>query len=385
MFNPFPEKIYVTRPMLPDLQDVSNSLEEIWKEQILTNGGPQHQALERALCQTLKVPSLSLFNNGTIALITACQALELSGEVITTPFTFPATPHILAWNQITPVFCDIDPVTMNIDATKIEALITEKTSAILGVHVYGTPCDVFAIEEIAQRHGLKVIYDAAHAFGVEIAGRGIGSFGDVSMFSFHATKLFHTAEGGCITFNPDMKQHVDLLKNFGIKNEDEVILPGINGKMNEIQAALGLINLKSLEEERQRRAEIIKVYREELLDVEGITLVNLPENVRSSFQYFVIRIHQDKFGISRDEVHCRLKDYNVITRKYFNPLCSNYECYRHLPSAQPELLPVAHEIVQEVLVLPLYGQLSIESAKTICAMLRSFSPAQTCCMSQRGN
>jgi dTDP-4-amino-4,6-dideoxygalactose transaminase len=385
MFKPFSEKIYVTRPMLPAIEDVSCSLEKIWKEQILTNGGPQHQALEKALCQTLKVPSLSLFNNGTIALITACQALELSGEVITTPFTFPATPHILTWNQLTPVFCDIDPVTMNIDPTKIEALITEKTSAILGVHVYGTPCDVFAIERIAQRHGLKVIYDAAHAFGVEIDGRGIGSFGDVSMFSFHATKLFHTAEGGCITFSPSMKQHVDLLKNFGIKNEDEVILPGINGKMNEIQAALGLINLNSLDEERQRRASIVNVYREELSDVEGITLVNLPENVRSSYQYFVIRIQQEKFGISRDEVHCRLKDYNVITRKYFNPLCSNYECYKQLPSAQPELLPVAHEIVQEVLVLPLYGQLPLESARTICAMLRSLSPVQTCCMSERGN
>lgn len=373
-FKPFPEKIYVTRPMLPDLDDVYNSLEEIWEEQILTNGGPKHQALESALCHTLKVPSLSLFNNGTIALITACQALRLTGEVITTPFTFPATPHVLAWNQITPVFCDIDPVTMNIDAKKIEALITKKTSAILGVHVYGTPCDVFAIEEIARRHGLKVIYDAAHAFGTEINGRGIGTFGDISMFSFHATKLFHTSEGGCVTFNdPHLKQHIDLLKNFGIKNEDEVILPGINGKLNEIQAAIGLLNLNQLEEERRRRAVITKVYREELSGVEGISLVNLASDVRSSLQYFVIRIQQDKFGISREEVHCKLKDYNVITRKYFNPLCSNYECYKGLPSASPERLPVAHEVVQEVLVLPLYGQLPIENVRIICALIRSLN------------
>ncbi len=373
-FEPFSEPIYVTRPLFADLQDLHPLLEDIWESKILTNGGPKHQELERALCETLNVPYLSLFNNGTIALITACQALNLSGEVITTPFTFPATPHILTWNQLTPVFCDIDPITMNINASKIEALITDKTSAILAVHVYGTPCNVEHIEDIANRYGLKVIYDAAHAFGVEIDGRGIGTFGDISMFSFHATKLFHTAEGGCLTFNDkSLKSHIDLLKNFGIKNESEVILPGINGKMNEIQAAIGLMNLCHLEEERQRRAKIIDIYREELSQVDGITLLETPSNVRPSYQYFVIRIDEDKFGISRDELHQQLKEYNVITRKYFYPLCSDYDCYKKLPSADPITLPIAHKVAQEVLALPLYGQLELESVRTICHLIRSFS------------
>lgn len=370
----FSEPIYVTRPFFPNLQDLHESLEEVWQNQILTNNGPKHKELEMALCQTLKVPSLSLFNNGTIALITAFQALDLAGEVITTPFTFPATPHVLTWNQITPVFCDIHPITMNIDASKIESLITDKTSAILGVHVYGTPCDVSEIENIAQRHGLKVVYDAAHAFGVEIDGKGIGTFGDISMFSFHATKLFHTAEGGGLTFNDrNLKAQIDLLKNFGIKNEDEVILPGINGKMNEIQSALGLINLRYLEEERQRRKAIIEVYRQELSNVEGITLLDFPSNVRPSYQYFVIRIQKDKFGVSRDDVHRQLKEYNVFTRKYFYPLCSDYECYKKSSTARLPDLPIAQKVVQEVLALPLYGHLPLDDVKTICDLIKSFS------------
>lgn len=377
VFKKFQDPIYVTRPFLPDLREVQSSLEEIWKEQILTNGGPKHQQLEKALCDTLKVPSLSLFNNGTIALITGCQALRLTGEVITTPFTFPATPHILTWNNIKPVFCDIDPVTMNIDASKIESLITSKTSAILGVHVYGTPCDVLKIEEISKRHGLKVIYDAAHAFGVEIKGRAIGTFGDISMFSFHATKLFHTLEGGCVAFNDiDLKPRIDLLKNFGIKNEEEVVLPGINGKMNEVQAAMGLINLKHLEEEQNKRSLIINLYKEELSDIEGISFLNLSPEITPSYQYFVIRIEKNSFGISRDEVYERLKEYNVFTRKYFKPLCSEYQCYQQLPSAAPEKLPVAHKIVNEVLTLPLYGNLALEDARLICHLIRSFGFAE---------
>lgn len=372
--RPFSNPIYVTRPFLPDLQDVQQSLSEVWGSQTLTNGGPKHQQLERALCDTLKAPSLSLFNNGTIALITACQALELTGEVITTPFTFPATPHILTWNKIKPVFCDIDPKTMNIDVSKIESLITKETSGILGVHVYGTPCDVFGIERIAKKHNLKVIYDAAHAFGVEIDGRGIGTFGDLSMFSFHATKLFHTLEGGCLTFNDvKLKPHIDLLKNFGIKNEDEVILPGLNGKMNEVQAAIGLINLVHLEEERQRRAVIVETYHEELGNIEGLTLVERFNNIRPSYQYFVIRIQSDLFGMSRDELHLKLKEFNVITRKYFNPLCSDYFCYKDLQSAKVEKLPVSHRVVKEVLVLPLYGRLPLNDVRKICELIRSFS------------
>lgn len=373
-FTPFSEPIYVTRPLLPDINEVKNALETIWDSKVLTNGGPQHQVLEKEISQTLKVPTSCLFNNGTIALITACQALRLSGEVITTPFTFPATPHVLSWNNITPVFCDIDPNTMNIDYRKIESLITAKTSAILGVHVYGTPCAVEEIQEIANRHGLSVIYDAAHAFGTEINGKGIGSFGDISMFSFHATKLFHTVEGGCLTFeNPYLKSRIDLLKNFGIKNENEVILPGINGKMNELQAAIGLINLKYIEEERCKRAAITAAYREELDEIEGIKLLPVDPAVRSSYQYFVIRIDEALFGASRDEVHAKLKEYNVITRKYFYPLCSDYTCYKALPSASASHLPVANQIVHEVLALPLYGDLPLDDARTICRMIRSLA------------
>lgn len=371
-FKPFHDPVYVTRPILPDLDELQESLEDIWETKILTNGGPKHQELEGAINSLLKVPASCLFNNGTIALITACQALRLSGEVITTPFTFPATPHILVWNNITPVFCDIDEETMNIDEKKIESLITSKTSAILGVHVYGTPCAVDSIQEIANRYGLKVIYDAAHAFGIEINGRGIGTFGDISMFSFHATKLFHTVEGGCLTFNDVyLKPRIDLLKNFGIKNENEVILPGINGKLNEIQAAIGLLNLKHIDQEREKRKKIAEVYREELGHVPGITLLKQQQYVRPSLQYFVIRIDPSQFGLSRDEVHAKLKEYNIITRKYFYPLCSDYVCYKMLPSASISNLPVANRIVHEVLSLPFYGELELDDVRVICQIIRS--------------
>ncbi|HWQ14789.1 MAG TPA: DegT/DnrJ/EryC1/StrS family aminotransferase [Roseiflexaceae bacterium] len=367
----FAEPIYVTRPLLPDLERVTEKLREIWDSQWLTNNGPQHALLERRLCEYLKAPHLSLFNNGTIALIVAVQSLRLTGEVITTPFTFPATPHVLAWNGIRPIFCDIDPLTMNIDAGKIESLITPQTTGILGVHVYGTPCDVAGIQEVAERYGLKVIYDAAHAFGVEIDGQGIGAFGDSTMFSFHATKLYHSAEGGALTFrDPQLKARVDLLKNFGIKNEEQVVLPGINGKMNEIQAALGLVMLDYVEEERRRRTRIAQVYRERLGDLPGLTLPTDPPGVRSSQQYFVVRINREQFGISRDEVYERMKAYNVFTRKYFYPLCSDYSCYRQLPSAAPANLPVAQRVVREVLCLPFYGGLGEEGAARVAEILR---------------
>jgi dTDP-4-amino-4,6-dideoxygalactose transaminase len=369
----FDEPIYVTRPLLPDLSQVNLKLEEIWKSQWLTNNGHQHQLLEEELKKTLKVPYLSLFNNGTIALIVAIQSLRLSGEVITTPFTFPATPHVLSWNGITPVFCDIDENTMNIDVNKIEKLITPKTTAILGVHVFGTPCDVYKIQEIADRHGLKVVYDSAHAFNTEIDGIGIGTFGDVSMFSFHSTKLFHTVEGGALTFNDkNLKQRIDLLKNFGIKNEEEVIMPGINGKMNEVQAAIGLVNLDYIQEERQKRHKIIDTYKKNLKDIEGISFYDIPDNINQSYQYFVIRINKEKFGISRNEVYDRFKEYNVFVRKYFYPLCSDYTCYSQLPSSTPDHLPVAKKIVNEVLCLPLYGNLALQDVEKICSGLLSF-------------
>lgn len=339
---------------------------------IKKNGASKHQALETALAKYLHTPHLSLFNNGTIALMTAIKALNLSGEVITTPFTFPATPHVLSWNSITPVFCDIDPVSMNIDPKKIREKITKKTTGILAVHVYGIPCNVEAIEEIARSYNLKVIYDAAHAFGVEIGGRGIGSFGDISMFSLHATKLFHTAEGGAISCSDRaLKEKIDLLKNFGIKNEEEVVDIGLNGKLNEIQAALGLANFKYVEAEWKKRRGIAEVYRKKLEPITGIYVPKLAENVRPSMQYMVIRIDEKAFGRSRNEVHLELKKNNVMTRKYFYPLCSEYPHYSDLPSSSQDLLPEAHRAAQEVLCLPLYGRLGKENAAKIADMIIS--------------
>jgi len=371
--QPFDEPIYVTRPLLPELKEVYHELEKIWASKWLTNNGTEHQIFEEKIRQRLKVPNVSLFNNGTTALLVAINSLVLKGEVITTPFTFPATPHTLFWNNVTPVFCDIDEKSMTINPAKIERMITPRTTGILGVHIFGIPCHIEKIQEIANRHGLKVIYDAAHAFDTEVDGTGIGNFGDISMFSFHATKLFHTAEGGALTYkDTDLKGSIDLLNNFGIKNEDEVVLTGINGKMNEIQAALGLINLRYLKAEREKRKRIIDTYTHCLRDIEGINLNELAKNVINSYQYFVIRIEQERFGISRDEAYKRLREYNVYARKYFYPLCSDYPCYKNLPSADPTNLPVAKKVVDEVLCLPLYGELAIASVEKICEMIKSF-------------
>lgn len=373
----FEEPIYVTRPLLPDLNKVKEKLEEIWDSKWLTNCGPQHMILEEALTKKLKISNVSLFNNGTTALLIACQALRLSGDVITTPFTFAATPHVLTWNNIRPIFCDIDPRTMNIDADKIESMITPQTTAILAVHVFGTPCDVKKIQEIADFYGLKVVYDAAHAFGVEIDGRGIGNFGDISAMSFHATKLYHTIEGGALLHNnPHLKQQIDFLKNFGIKNEEEVVMPGINGKMNEIQAAMGIINLDYVDEERTKRQHLIDIYRRELADISGIELPVILENVKMNYQYFVIRINEKNFGVSRDEVYERYKKYNVFTRKYFHPLCSEYTCYRQLSSSDPKNLPYSVQCGEEVLSMPLYGELCDNDIKKICCILREIRNLQ---------
>lgn len=371
--RPFEDPIYITRPVLPPISELSRKLEEIWESQWLTNQGNQHQILEREIKKILKVPAVSLFNNGTIALIVACQSLDLTGEVITTPFTFPATPHVLTWNRLKPVFCDIDPVTMNIDADKIESLITPRTSAILAVHVFGTPCDVKKIEKIARKHSLKVIYDAAHAFGVEINGKGIANFGDISMFSFHATKLFHTAEGGALVYrNKKYKKKIDLLKNFGIANEETVTMPGINGKMNELQAALGLVVLKHIGKEWKKREMIRNMYTKQLSGIEGISFLPEMNSVRRSNQYFIVRINEKMFGKSRDFIYNELKKYNVFSRKYFYPLCSQYKCYSNLPSAKKEILPVANKIVKEVLALPFYGGLSVADVKKISLIIKSF-------------
>ena len=368
--QPFEKQIHVTSPLLPDLSKVTEKLQEIWKSKWLTNISNQHKLLEEKLKDVLKVSKLSLFNNGTIALIIACKILNLSGDVITTPFTFPATPHALTWNNLNPIFCDIDPVSMNIDANKIESMITPKTTGILAVHVFGTPCDIDKIQEIANKHNLKVIYDAAHAFQTEINDVGIGNFGDISMFSFHATKLFHTAEGGALTFKDnDLKTKIDLLKNFGIKNEEEVVIPGINGKMNEIQAAIGLVVLDCIRDERNKRKKLLDTYKICLKDVEGISFLENNPNIKNSYQYFVIRIDKELFGKSRDSVYKELKKYNIFTRKYFYPLCSNYKYYCKLPSASKSNLFIANKVVKEVLTMPFHGGLSVDDIEKICCIL----------------
>jgi dTDP-4-amino-4,6-dideoxygalactose transaminase len=364
------KKIYVTQPLFPDLNEYSKKLEEIWDSKWLSNGGHQHQLLENKLTEYLKVPYLSLFNNGTIALMVAVQSLRLSGDVITTPFTFPATSHVLTWNGIIPNFCDIDPVTMNLDPAKIEHCITPKTTGILATHVFGTPCDIKSIQGIADKYGLRVIYDGAHVFGCEIDGNGIGNYGDITMFSFHPTKLFHTAEGGALTYkDPSLKKRIDLLKNFGIKNEFEVVMPGINGKMNELQAAMGLIVLDLVEEEMKKREKIKNYYMEIFSPVEGISIMPFPENVKPSFQYFAVRFDQTVFKKSRDTVYDDLRREEIYARKYFYPLCSEYVCYRQLASAARENLPNAYKVVDEVLCLPFYGDLTETDIERICSLI----------------
>lgn len=330
-----------------------------------------HEQLEEKLKKILKVKHISLFNNGTIALAVALKILNLTGEVITTPFTFPATVHALSWNKLDPVFCDIDDQNMNIDVNCIEDLISSKTSAILAVHVFGQPCSISELINIANKYKLKLIFDAAHAFQLEINGKGIGTYGDVSMFSFHPTKLFHTAEGGALTFNiVELKKRADLYKNFGILNEEEVVLPGINGKMNELQAAMGLAVLEILDEERKRRSEIDKLYRIELFDLDGLYIYEIDESVQPSYQYFVVRIDEKVFGKSRNYVYDSLKKYNVFSRKYFYPLCSEFNHYKNIQSAHKSNLPVAHLVADEVLSLPFYGALNNSDIKRICNILR---------------
>jgi len=361
--------------MLPPLDEYMDELREVWESQWLTNVGAKHVALERALGAFLGTDNVCLFNNGTIAMVTACQALRLSGEVITTPFTFAATPHVLSWNNITPVFADIDPVAMTLDPGKIEPLITGRTSAILGVHVYGIPCDVEGIQSVADRHGVRVVYDAAHAFGTRVDGKLVTDFGDASMLSFHATKLFHTAEGGAlVVHDSQVKERVDFLKNFGIQDEVTVLMPGINGKMNELQAALGLLTLKMVSREREKRQAIAKVYHERLCEISGVILPRIDGRIDPSHQYFPIRVDADKACRSRDEVFDGLRRYNVYARKYFYPLCSDYSCYRMLPSAHPSYLPVAHNVASQVLCLPFYGGLGDDEVHRICDIIEWLIP-----------
>jgi len=368
---PFEKPIYITRPLLPDKEEVYRKIDEIWNSKWLTNLGYQHQEFEIALKECLGVPNISLFCNGTLALQLACQALRLSGEVITTPFTFAATPHVLYWNRITPVFSDIDPYTFNLDPDRIEGMITPNTTAILPVHVFGYPCNIDRIQEIADRYGLRVIYDAAHSFGVEVNGEKIGNFGDIAMFSFHATKIYHTIEGGALTFrNSTLIERLSFAKNFGFKDEENIVVPGINAKMNELQAAIGLLMLKVVNKEIEKRKMLTSIYRKRLKSIKGIEFRDDMPKVKHNYYNFVVTINEEKFGMSRDDLYKRLKGYNIYTRKYFYPLCSQFQCYRHYPSSSPKNLPVAEKISKKVLSFPLYGDLQIEDIHKICNIVQ---------------
>ncbi|MCE3025836.1 DegT/DnrJ/EryC1/StrS aminotransferase family protein [Salinicola sp. DM10] len=363
--------IYVTEPYLPPLDEFIPYLEQIWASKKLTNNGPMHQQLEAALRDYLGVPEIALFNNGTIALLTALQALRIGGEVITTPFSFVATGHSLLWNGITPVFVDIDPQTFNLDPEKIEAAITPRTTAIMPVHCYGNPCDVAAIQEIADTYNLKVIYDAAHAFGVEDEGGSILRHGDLSAISFHATKVFNTFEGGAIVC-PDAKtkRHIDNLKNFGIVNETTVVASGINGKMSEINAAFGLLQLKHIDGAIRRRAAVDRLYRHCLKDIGGIYLPDFHRQAVSNYAYFPVRVGRG-YGLSRDELYERLRAQDIYARRYFYPLISDHSVYRGGESLTPSSLSHASRAADEVICLPMSASLSEEQVEFICQIVKA--------------
>ena len=351
--------ITVTSPLLPNLDEFTDSLKEIWGSKWITNNGQFHQKLEAALAEYLKVPYVSLFTNGTLPLLTALQALRITGEVITTPYSFVATTHALWWNGIKPVFVDIDPSTGNIDPQKIEAAITPRTTAILPVHVYGKPCDTEAIQAIADKYGLKVIYDAAHAFGVEVNGESLLNAGDMSTLSFHATKVFNTIEGGAMVMHDEKtKQRIDYLKNFGFANEIEVVGPGINSKMDEIRSAYGLLNLKQVDAAIAARQKVAVAYREALWNVDGISFWDDMPGVRHNYSYFPIFVDAEKYGMTRDELYMKMKDQGVWGRRYFYPLISEFSTYRGLESSRPENLPNAHMMADTVICLPMHHALT---------------------------
>lgn len=367
-----PSPVWVTRPTMPRLEDYTKSLERIWESRWLTNNGQMHQEFEQRLAAYLGIENVSLFCNGTIALLVALQALRLSeGEVITTPFTFPATVHVLYWNGIRPVFCDIDETTFNLDPNCVERLISPATKAILPVHVFGNPCDTDAFGEIAARHGLHLIYDAAHAFGVRQNGHSVCEAGDLAMLSFHATKLFSSIEGGALVAKTPIEKHrIDYLKNFGFANEETVIGPGINGKMNEFQAAFGLLQLDMVEAEIARRRALTLVYRQELEGVPGIWFQRDLPGVQHNYGYFPILVDEAAYGMTRDSLYAALKEFNIFARKYFYPLCSHFPCYSALPSAAPSCMPVAERVARQVLCLPIYGELAEPVVRTICKVIR---------------
>lgn len=365
---PFERPVYVAKPALPPIESAVSQLDDIWESRILSNQGPKHRKLQVELQRVLGASNITLFCNGTLALVLGLRALGIRGEVITTPFTFPATPHSIVWNNATPVFCDINQETLCIDPDQIEALVSPRTEAILGVHVYGLPCDVKRIRDIAEAHRLRVVYDAAHAFMCNLDGQPIGTYGDLTMFSFHATKLFHTVEGGCLVYNDsNLRDQLDLLKNFGIRDETTVELAGLNAKLNEVQSAIGLEFLRFLDSERTLRKLLRIRYLESFTGIEGLKCIVIPPNVTDSLQYMAVRIDAKTFGLSRDELHTRLRSFNVITRKYFYPLCTEYLCYA---GAKAGDLPNARKASQEILCFPFYGELGVAAAERIAEMVR---------------
>ena len=361
----------MTSPLLPSLEDFTFLLKEIWESKMLTNNGNFHQKLEEELAKYLKVPYLSLFTNGTLPLITALQAMRITGEVITTPFSFVATTHSLWWNGIKPVFVDIEPETCNLDPSKIEAAITPKTTAIMPVHVYGKPCKTKEIQEIANKYGLKVIYDAAHAFGVEINGESILNFGDMATLSFHATKVYNTLEGGALVVHDEQtKKRIDYLKNFGFASETEVVAPGINSKVDEVRAAYGLLNLKQVDHAINSRRKVAIRYRDELQGVKGITFFNDIPGVRHNYSYFPIFINAEEYGMTRDELYFKMKEHNVFGRRYFYPLISTFSTYRGLDSANPDNLPIATQMSNNVICLPMHHALSENEVEYILQIIK---------------
>ncbi len=361
----------VTKPFLPPLEEYLPYLEQIWKNKQLTNNGPFHKQLETELAEYLGVKYISLFANATLGLVTALQALGISGEVITTPYSFVATSHALWWNKITPVFVDIEPNYLNLDPMKIEAAITPHTTAILPVHVYGAPCDVDEIKRIADHYGLKVIYDAAHAFGVKKDENSVLNYGDLSVVSFHATKVYSTIEGGAvICHTPEMKHHLDNLKNFGFRDEMTVEEPGINAKLNEVQAAYGLLQLKYVDRLIERRRVIAQLYRMLLADVPGLYLIPENTHVTQGYAYFPVMIEEEKYGISRDALYAKLKEKDIYARRYFYPLISVFEPYCKLPSARAENLSNATTAAEQVLCLPIYPDLENDEVQFICSVIK---------------
>ena len=364
------KQITVTSPLLPDLEDFNLMLKEIWTSKWITNNGSFHRQLEAALCEYLKVPYISLFTNGTLPLITALQALNISGEVITTPFSFVATTHSIWWNGIKPVFVDIDPLTCNIDPDKIEAAITPRTTAIMPVHCYGNPCDTARIQAIADKYGLKVIYDAAHAFGVDVNGKSLLEAGDMSTLSFHATKVYNTIEGGALVMHDEQtKKRIDFLKNFGFAGETEVVAPGINGKMDEMRSAYGLLALKIVDDAIDARRQVALKYREALKDVKGIRFFDESEGVKHNYSYFPIFINAQEYGMTRDELYFKMKENNVLGRRYFYPLISSFSTYKGLDSASVKNLPVANMLADQVICLPMHHDLSENDVERVLTQI----------------